>query len=63
MSKCDIFETGTEVKNDPKRPVLKPPQTLETTLFDRLERLYGQGIKRVLQIQYRCVMIKVIAYR
>lgn len=34
---------------------LKPPRTLETTLFDRLEKLYGEGIKRVLKIQYRCV--------
>lgn len=35
------------------RPRLKPPRTLETTLFDRLEILYGQGIKRVLNTQYR----------
>lgn len=34
---------------------LRPPRTLETTLFDRLERLYGAGIKRVLQVQYRYV--------
>jgi hypothetical protein len=32
---------------------LRPPRTLETTLFDRLERLYGEGIKRVLKVQYR----------
>lgn len=32
---------------------LRPPRTLETTLFDRLEKLYGEGIKRVLKIQYR----------
>ena len=36
-----------------KRTRLFPPRTLETTLFDRLERLYGEGIKRVLTIQYR----------
>jgi hypothetical protein len=35
------------------RPHLKPPRTLETTLFDRLERMYGEGIKRVLNTQYR----------
>jgi DNA polymerase alpha-associated DNA helicase A len=34
---------------------LRPPQTLETTLFHRLERLYGSGIKRVLKVQYRYV--------
>lgn len=39
----------------PKRAVLKPPRTLETTLFDRLERMYGSGIKRMLTVQYRYV--------
>lgn len=32
---------------------LRPPHTLETTLFDRLEKMYGPGIKRMLQVQYR----------
>lgn len=36
-----------------KRPVLRPPRTLETTLFDRLEKMYGPGIKRLLNVQYR----------
>ncbi|KIL66018.1 hypothetical protein M378DRAFT_186133 [Amanita muscaria Koide BX008] len=36
-----------------KAPVLRPPKTLETTLFDRLEKMYGSGIKRMLEIQYR----------
>ena len=35
------------------RPLLRPPRTLETTLFERLEKLYGPGIKRVLTVQYR----------
>ncbi|WVQ77797.1 hypothetical protein IAR50_007487 [Cryptococcus sp. DSM 104548] len=34
-------------------PSLQPPKTLETTLFQRLEHLYGPSIKRVLQVQYR----------
>ncbi|KAJ7507151.1 AAA domain-containing protein [Mycena galericulata] len=34
-------------------PVLRPPRTLETTLFDRLENMYGSSIKRMLQVQYR----------
>lgn len=38
----------------PKIPSLKPPRTLETTLFDRLEKMYGPNIKRMLQVQYRC---------
>ncbi|EMD37094.1 hypothetical protein CERSUDRAFT_155577 [Gelatoporia subvermispora B] len=32
---------------------LRPPKTLETTLFDRLENMYGPGIKRMLNVQYR----------
>lgn len=39
------------------RPQLRPPRTLETTLFDRLERLYGDRIKRVLKVQYRSVSL------
>uniref|UniRef100_A0A8H7XU73 DNA helicase n=1 Tax=Psilocybe cubensis TaxID=181762 RepID=A0A8H7XU73_PSICU len=35
---------------------LVPPQSLETTLFDRLEAMYGAGIKRMLEVQYRQVM-------
>jgi DNA polymerase alpha-associated DNA helicase A len=38
-----------------KSPILRPPRTLETTLFDRLEQMYGSRIKRMLEIQYRSV--------
>ncbi|KAJ7672544.1 P-loop containing nucleoside triphosphate hydrolase protein [Mycena polygramma] len=34
-------------------PLLRAPRTLETTLFDRLEKMYGSSIKRMLQVQYR----------
>lgn len=33
--------------------VLRPPRTLETTMFERLEKLYGPSIKRMLAVQYR----------
>lgn len=36
-----------------KRIELIPPRTLETTLFDRLEKMYGTRIKKMLEIQYR----------
>lgn len=38
-----------------QRPPIKltPPRTLETTLFDRLEGMYGARIKRMLEVQYR----------
>jgi len=36
---------------------LVPPRTLETTLFDRLEAMYGQSIKRMLEVQYRFVVL------
>ncbi|PIL23999.1 hypothetical protein GSI_13750 [Ganoderma sinense ZZ0214-1] len=35
------------------KAVLRPPRTLETTLFERLEEMYGPGIKRMLTVQYR----------
>lgn len=34
---------------------LRPPSSLEITLFDRLEKMYGPGIKRMLTVQYRYV--------
>ena len=40
-------------KKSSKHSGLRPPRTLETTLFDRLERMYGPGIKRLLNVQYR----------
>lgn len=36
---------------------LRPPRTLETTLFDRLERMYGTSIKRMLKVQYRSAFL------
>ncbi|KAJ3850391.1 P-loop containing nucleoside triphosphate hydrolase protein [Lentinula lateritia] len=36
-----------------KMPILRPSRSLETTLFDRLESMYGSGIKRMLNVQYR----------
>jgi DNA polymerase alpha-associated DNA helicase A len=50
----------SQKKDKPARPknhapVLRPPRTLETTLFDRLEKMYGSAIKRMLQVQYRLV--------
>ncbi len=35
------------------RILLVPPKTLETTLFERLESMYGNNIKHMLVIQYR----------
>lgn len=32
---------------------LKPPRTLELTMFERLEKMYGPGIKCMLTVQYR----------
>jgi DNA polymerase alpha-associated DNA helicase A len=45
----------TKRKTKTKWSGLKPPRTLETTLFDRLEIMYGAGIKRMLTVQYRSV--------
>ncbi|KZT00181.1 P-loop containing nucleoside triphosphate hydrolase protein [Laetiporus sulphureus 93-53] len=32
---------------------LRPPRSLKTTLFERLEKMYGPDIKRMLTVQYR----------
>ena len=45
--------TDRPKKKSSSRPGLRPPRTLETTLFNRLERMYGPGIKRLLNVQYR----------
>lgn len=47
------------INNTPRKvkPLLRPPRSLETTLFDRLEKMYGNGIKRMLTVQYRSVSI------
>lgn len=39
------------------RPLL-PPKSLRTTMFDRLETMYGGTIKRTLDIQYRCESLR-----
>ncbi|KAF8504182.1 P-loop containing nucleoside triphosphate hydrolase protein [Hysterangium stoloniferum] len=35
------------------KSLLRPPKTLGTTMFERLELMYGQKIKRMLDVQYR----------
>jgi DNA polymerase alpha-associated DNA helicase A len=46
--------TNPRVVKALRRGALEPPRTLEITLFDRLEKMYGPGIKRLLNVQYRC---------
>ncbi|CAK5278321.1 unnamed protein product [Mycena citricolor] len=46
-------ENSGDEKPAKKGQELQPPRTLETTLFDRLERMYGGKVKRMLQVQYR----------
>ena len=53
-SSAKIADTS---KTRTKHTGLRPPRTLETTLFDRLEKMYGSGIKRMLKVQYRSVTI------
>lgn len=36
---------------------LKPPKSLEVTMFERLETMYGPSVKRMLEVQYRCVFL------
>lgn len=46
-------KTNPPVVKALRRGTLQPPRTLEKTLFDRLEKMYGPGIKCLLNIQYR----------
>ncbi|KAF9523770.1 AAA domain-containing protein [Crepidotus variabilis] len=53
-SEDDLAEATTRMSVASKgSEKLVPPKTLETTLFDRLESMYGAGIKRMLDVQYR----------
>jgi len=49
----DALPVATASVSQNTNPKLVPPKTLETTLFDRLEAMYGAGIKRMLEVQYR----------
>ncbi|KAF9256839.1 P-loop containing nucleoside triphosphate hydrolase protein [Marasmius fiardii PR-910] len=55
--KDDESDSGNPIPQGKPHPTptsaLKPPNTLETTLFDRLEEMYGSRIKRMLEVQYR----------
>lgn len=48
-----ISEKATESSSLVSRPSLRPPRSLETTLFSRLLALYGSGCKSLLRVQYR----------
>ncbi|PPQ95376.1 hypothetical protein CVT26_008221 [Gymnopilus dilepis] len=48
-----IKVSALSLENKPRVIKLVPPKTLETTLFDRLEAMYGSSIKRMLEVQYR----------
>ncbi|KAI0374894.1 P-loop containing nucleoside triphosphate hydrolase protein [Pilatotrama ljubarskyi] len=54
---ADPVEPLKTAPRDPRKAgsgaVLRPPRSLETTLFERLEKMYGPGIKRMLTVQYR----------
>jgi len=51
----DIALPKRTVPQRPERSLLRPPKTLGTTMFDRLESMYGQKIKKMLDVQYRSV--------
>jgi len=44
-----------EVKAKEPRPlgILNPSKSLEVTLFDRMEKMWGEDIKQLLTVQYR----------
>ncbi|KAL0946071.1 hypothetical protein HGRIS_012344 [Hohenbuehelia grisea] len=50
---ANVPKKSLKPKSKDLRGKLFPPKTLETTLFDRLEKMCGPSIKRMLTIQYR----------
>ncbi|EIN14507.1 P-loop containing nucleoside triphosphate hydrolase protein [Punctularia strigosozonata HHB-11173 SS5] len=44
---------SSKIKRSKPLGRLQSPKSLEVTLFDRLEKMYGSNIKRMLRIQYR----------
>ena len=53
--------TNLSLDQTSRKIKLVPPRTLETTLFDLLEAMYGGSIKRMLEVQYRFVVFTVPA--
>lgn len=49
-------EKGKKV-GESKLVPLRPPRSLETTLFDRLLAMHGPRVKRMLNVQYRYVIV------
>lgn len=47
------FEASRAKGREKQRVVLRPPRSLETTLFSRLLGLYGSGCKSLLDVQHR----------
>ncbi|KAF8468763.1 hypothetical protein JB92DRAFT_1980020 [Gautieria morchelliformis] len=56
-TQADVPETKvTQEQAEAKstsRSLLRPPKSLATTMFDRLETMYGGAVKRMLEAQYR----------
>jgi DNA polymerase alpha-associated DNA helicase A len=65
-NRLDSSNTGYGIEHDAQgsmsktasnlRSWLVPPPTLEVTMFERLEQMFGLGIKCMLTVQYRCVV-------
>jgi DNA polymerase alpha-associated DNA helicase A len=51
----DISGPTSKMASNLRYRGIKPPRTLELTMFERLEKMYGPGIKCMLAVQYRYV--------
>lgn len=56
VASADTTRQAKTRSDGARRTELHVPRSLETTLFDRLEKMYGPGIKRMLNVQYRYVL-------
>lgn len=50
-----IYSSSSQSIPKAQLGVLKPSKSLEVTLFDRMERMWGNNIKQMLDVQYRSV--------
>lgn len=55
VEKVPENDNGQKKKKKKTTCVLRPPRSLNKTLFDRVEDMYGSKVKLMLDVQYRLV--------
>ena len=54
---AELSSASNPIEGKDKKPrslgILNPSNSLEVTLFDRMEKMWGENIKQMLTVQYR----------